>query len=127
MTKDHTTMRKAAILAGVLALSACAYPSPQLVSHLDSLKGKPEAALIQDMGVPTRSYDSSGHRFLAYNRTRYDSIPGGPGFGYWGGWRGWGYGGWGAFPPEIVKRDCEITFDLTGGIVQTYQLRGNDC
>lgn len=121
-------MRKPLILAGVLALSACAYPNPnpQLVAHLDSLKGKPEAALLQDMGVPTRSYDSSGHRFLAYDRTRYDTIPGTPGFGYWGYWHGWG-GGWGAFPPEIVRRDCEITFDLLNNTVQTYQLRGNDC
>jgi len=117
-------MRKAILLAGVLAVSACVYPSPDLVAHLEALKGKPEATLIQQMGVPTRSYDSTGHRFLAYDRTRYDTIPGGPGFGYWGGWR---YGGWGGFPPEIVKRDCEITFDLSGGIVQTWQLRGNDC
>jgi hypothetical protein len=124
-------MRKAVILAGVLALSACAYPgpNPQLVAQLEALKGKPEAELIRNLGVPTRTYDSSGHRFLAFDRTRYESIPGGPGpgFGYWGGWRYGGWGGWGAFPAEIVKRDCEITFDLAGGVVQTWQLRGNDC
>jgi len=120
-------MRKAVILGSVLALAGCAYPSPRLVAQLDGLRGKPEAELIKEMGVPSRTYDSSGHRFLAYSQTRYDTIPGSPAF-YPYGW-GWGYyGGFaGGFPPEIVRRDCEITFDLMGGVVQSYALRGNDC
>lgn len=127
-------MRKALLLlTGTLALSACAYPSPKLVAQLDSLKGRPEADLIREMGVPSRTYDSSGHRFLAFSRSRIDSIPGTPGFypygwGYWGGWGGYGWGGWGGgIGPQIVQRDCEITFDLAAGTVQSWTLRGNDC
>jgi hypothetical protein len=121
----------------VLALGACAYPNPEHVSALNQLIGKSETQLVQAMGVPSRSYDSGGHRFLAFSKSRIDTIPGssgpygrwwgGYGGGYWGGgWGGWG-GGWGGFPPEVVTRDCETTFDLVGGVVKSWGLRGNDC
>ena len=127
-------MRKAAILAGVLALSACAYPNPQHVAELNGLIGKPEADLIRTEGVPVRTYQAGGSKFLAYSRSRIESIPGGPGFGpyggfgggYWGGgWGGWG--GWGGFDSEIIQRDCETTFELVGGVVRHWSFRGNAC
>jgi hypothetical protein len=97
---------------------------------LNAFVGKPEQDLIKTYGVPNRHYDSGGHRYLAYSRSRIETLPGSPGFGPWGGpyygyWGGWG--GWGGFPPEIVQRDCETTFDLKGGIVQSWSLRGNAC
>ena len=79
-------MRKAAILASVLAVSACAYPNPQHVAALNALIGKQEADLIRAEGVPSRTYEAGGHKFLAYSRSRIESIPGSPGFG------GYGYG-----------------------------------
>jgi hypothetical protein len=77
--------------------------------------------------VPSRTYETGGHKFLAYRRSKLESTPGdfGPwgwGGGYWGRW-----GGWGGFPPEIVQRDCETTFDLLNGVVQSWNFRGNDC
>lgn len=124
-------MRKAALLAGVLALSACAYPNPQHVAELNALIGKPEAELIRAQGVPARTYQVGASKFLAYSRSRIESIPGGAGFGpyggfgpYWGG--GWG-GGWGGFDSEIIQRDCETTFELAGGVVQHWNFRGNAC
>jgi len=122
-------------LAAVLAAGGCAvHPDPQHVAMLNGLVGKPETDLIRAMGVPSRTYDSGGHRFLAYSRTKLESTPGdpgfGPGWGYpgWGyGWGGWGGGGWGGFPPQIIQRDCETTFDLLRGTVQSWSLRGNDC
>jgi hypothetical protein len=125
---------KAASLAAVLAVAACAYPNPQHVAELNTLVGKPEQTLIQTYGVPNRTYDTGGHRYLAYSRSRIVTLPGAPGFGPWGGgyyggwggWGGWG-GGWGGFPPEIVQRDCETTFDLLNGVVQSWKLRGNAC
>jgi hypothetical protein len=126
-------MRKAAILAGVLTLSACAYPNPQHVAHLDTLIGKSEADLVRSEGVPNRTYEAGGHKFLAYSRARLETIPGDPGFGpygyggYWGGgWGGWG-GGWGGFPPEIIQRDCETTFEIGNGVVLHWSFRGNAC
>ena len=120
-------------LACALALGACAYPNPQHVAAMNALVGKSEADLVRTLGVPSRTYDTGGHRFLAFSRSKLETIPGDPGFGPWGGgfWVGpyWGggWGGWGGFPPEIVQRDCETTFDLLSGTVQSWNFRGNDC
>ena len=120
-------------LACALALGACAYPNPQHVAAMNALVGKSEADLVRTLGVPSRTYDTGGHRFLAFSRSKLETIPGDPGFGPWGGgfWGGpyWGggWGGWGGFPPEIVQRDCETTFDLLSGTVQSWNFRGNDC
>lgn len=124
--------RNMAMLAGVAALGACAYPNPAHVAALDAMVGKSEQDVVQAYGVPSRSYDLNGHRYLAYTHSRLVTIPGTPGFGpwggpYWGGWGGWGGGGWGGFPPEIAQRDCETTFDLVGHVVKTWTLRGNAC
>lgn len=122
---------RAGVLAGVLAVAACAYPDPAHVAALNALVGKPEQDLIKAYGVPSRHYDSGGHRYLAYSRSRIETLPGAPGFGPWGGgpyygyWGGWG--GWGGFPPEVMQRDCETTFDLKGGVVLSWSLRGNAC
>jgi hypothetical protein len=129
-SRTDDIMRKAAILAGVLALSACAYPNPQHVNELNALVGKSETDLVRTQGVPTRTYETGGHKFLAYSRSRIESLPGEPGFGPygWGGWGGWGgYGGWGGFPPEIIQRDCETTFEIANGTVLHWSFRGNAC
>ncbi len=128
--EPNKRMRKTLFLAGILALAGCAYPNPQHVAQLNALVGKSETDLIRTYGVPNRVYDSGGNRFLAYDRSRIETIPGDPGFGpYWGGpyWGGWGWGGWGGFPPEIVQRQCETTFELTAGLVKSWSLRGNAC
>ncbi len=128
-------MRKFSLLCGVLALAGCAYPNPAHVASLNALVGKTETDLIRAQGVPNRTYSAGGHKFLAFSRNRIETIPGspgfGPGFGGWGygyGWGGpyWG-GGFGGFGPDIVQRDCETTFELDGGVVKTWSLRGNDC
>lgn len=127
-------MRKLAALAILAALAGCAYPDPRHVQALNALVGKSETDLLRTYGVPNRTYDSAGHRFLAYSRSRIDSFPGAGGFGYGGfGYGGFGYGyggygpGFGGFGPEIVQRDCDTTFELGGGKVLTWSLRGNDC
>jgi hypothetical protein len=122
-------LAKTIAVAALLALGGCVYPNPQHVSAMNALVGKSETDLVHALGVPSRSYATGGHKYLAYSRSRIETIPGDPGFGPgWGGW-GWGYwgGGWGGFPPEIVQRDCETTFDLQNGIVQSWSFRGNSC
>ena len=123
-----------AALASVALLAGCAYPSPQHVAALNTLVGKSETDLVRAHGVPTRTYETGGHKFLSYNISRIESIPGDYGFGGFGpygyggfGYGGFGYGGFGGFGPEIIQRDCDTTFELTAGIVQSWSLRGNDC
>jgi hypothetical protein len=129
-TGYDTPMRKTALMASILTLAGCAYPNPQHVAALNALIGKTEADLVRSEGVPSRTYDAGGHKFLAYSRSRIESIGGEPGFGPYGygGWGGWGgYGGWGGFPPEIIQRDCETTFEVGGGLVLHWGFRGNAC
>ena len=120
-------------LAALALLAGCAYPNPQHVAQLNALVGKSEPDLLRTYGVPNRVYDTSGLRFVTYSVNRIESIPGdyGSGFGYGGfGYGGFGYGyggGFGGFGPEIVQRDCNTTFELRAGVVQSYSLRGNDC
>ena len=117
-------------LAALLAVAGCAYPSPQHVAQMNALIGHSETDLVKAMGVPSRTYETGGQKFLAYSRVRVESTPGtiGPfwgGYGWGGGYGGWG--GWGGVSPEIIQRDCETTFDLAHGIVQSWTFKGNDC
>jgi hypothetical protein len=119
-------MRKLPVLAGLTLLAGCAYPNPQHVSALNAMVGKPEADLVRAYGVPMRSVETGGSKFLAYSQHRIESYPEGPfwgGYGWRGGW-GWG-GGWGY--PDVVQFDCETTFELKDGLVKGWSLRGNAC
>jgi hypothetical protein len=123
-------MRKILALAGLTLLAGCAYPNPRHVAELNGLVGKSETDLLRSYGVPSRTYDTRGSRFVSYQMTRIESVPGdfGPGFGYGGfGYGAYGYGGFGGFGPEIIQRDCDTTFELKAGIVASWSLRGNAC
>lgn len=112
----------------VMGLVACA-PRVDRRAYLSALVGQPETELIRQLGVPSRTYDTAGRRFVAYSERR-TGIYGGPffggvsgGFGYFGG----GYGLYGAFPAQVVERGCETTFELGEGRVLSWALRGNAC
>lgn len=118
------TMRTLALLALIVALSACTDYAAQRRAFLASLVGQPEATAVRALGVPTRTYQAGGTRFLAYDQQRTDVIPSGPFFG------GWGYFGGGyysPFPPEIVLQSCETTLEVSGGVVRAWNLRGTLC
>jgi hypothetical protein len=126
MTRRYRVLVPALAVAAA-ALAGCQYPSAQKIRSLNALIGQPETDLIRQYGVPTRTYEVNGHKFLAYDQHHVDYIPGDPGFWGWGWgpyWPGWGGGG---FPPEIVDRTCDTTFEVVAGRVQSWSLRGNDC
>lgn len=127
-------------LASLALLAGCAYPNPEHVRMLNTLVGKSETEVVRAQGVPTRTYETGGLKFLSYDMRHIESIPGagfgyggfGPygygGFGYGGfGYGGVGYDGFGGFGPEIIQRDCDTTFELKASVVQSWKLRGNDC
>jgi len=101
-------------------------------AQANALIGQSEADLVRALGVPTRTIETEGRRFLAYEDRRLDILP-----GFGGGYAGFGYGGFhrfgggfglgAGFPDEIVERGCDTTFELSGGRVQAYTLRGNAC
>ena len=120
-------MKRAVLLATLLA--ACS-TGPDRAAFLNTLIGASETDLVRQLGVPSRTFDTPGHHFLAYAERRLDYIPGGPFFGGYGFGPGYGYGFGGlgaAFPPEVIDRQCETTFDVVGGRVQSWAFRGNAC
>ncbi len=115
----------------LLALAGCVFPSiAQRQAYLAQFVGASEADLVRTFGVPSRTIDADGHHFLAYVEQHDDVLP-----GYAYGYNAYGYGyGYGPFfgPPvfgasQVVVRSCETTFELNGGKVTTFTLRGNAC
>lgn len=111
------------LLAAVLAGCAPAFDRP---AFLATLVGQPEAEVVRRLGVPSRTFETGGSKFLAYSERRSDLIRGGPFVGGFGTF-GLGLGYYGAFPPEIIERDCETTFEVGDGRVLAWSLRGNAC
>ncbi len=122
-------MRKILPLATLALLAGCAYPTPERVNSLNALVGKTDTDLVRALGVPTKTYATGGHQFLSFSHSRIESYPGfgpGYGFGYGYGWGPrWGWGGY--YGTDIVQTDCDITFELTNGIAQSWTLRGSGC
>ena len=113
-----------ALLLCTLAGACATGPDRRLV--LASLVGQSETEVVRQLGVPTRSYETGGRKFIAYDERRTDVVPPQPfigGFGYFG----YGYGTFGAFPAQLVERGCETTFEVSGGRVVSWSLRGNAC
>lgn len=129
---------KIVALLSLIVLTACA-TGPDRVTVLNGLVGQSETEVVRTLGVPSRSYDTEGRRFIAYREERAQ-VEGGPlffGGGYYG--RGFGYGSGfsagfgpsfgygGGFPVEVIPRVCETTFEVVAGRVAGWSLRGNAC
>ena len=107
------------VLLAALMLAGCVNELAQRQAFLATLIGKSETDLVRTMGVPTGSFETGGHRFLAYLEVWTDYYPATP--GPWG----WYWGG--GFPAEVIQRACNTTFELNDGRVIGYTLRGNGC
>jgi len=116
--KARDTRRLTIVLACCAVAAACADESAARMAALNHFVGQPEQTLLLDMGVPTRSYDADGTRFLAYDERRVEFIPGVPGVGIWSA---------GAVPAQRIEFWCETTFQVAQGVVQSFILRGNAC
>lgn len=87
--------------------------------------GKPEQDLVLAMGVPVRTYEAGGLKFLAFESRSLDILPSPapyPFFPY--GPVGYGYGG---LPPTVIERVCDTTAEISGGVVRRFTFQGNAC
>ena len=119
-------MRRLLIALAVLPwLAGCVLPNrlAEREAMLGGFVGQTEADVVRELGVPSRVYDANGHRFLAYLERRMEYIPGYAPFRPYR--YGFGYGP--GFPPEIIQRSCETTFEIVDGKVFSFALRGNAC
>ncbi len=112
------------LLAAALAGCAPAFDRP---AFLATLVGQPETELVRRLGVPSRTYETGGHKFLAYSERRSEVIGGGPFFGGFGFGSGLGLGYGAAFPSEVIEQTCETTFEVGNGRVLAWSLRGDAC
>ncbi len=108
----------------VLLLAGCTVgPPPDPRAPFLPLVGQPEAALIAKLGVPTRTYTLGATTYLAYDSRRVDVVP-----GYWGpGWGPWWGGPGGYWPPQAIRRGCEVDFSVVGGVVKSVRVVGGPC
>ena len=117
-------MRRAILILLVSMVAGCTNQLAARQAYLNQFIGQSESVVVQQMGVPTRSIETEGVKYLAYSESRVDVVPGLPAYGwgapYWG-----GYGG--GIPPQVVTLSCETTFAVSNGTVQSYTLRGNAC
>ena len=116
-------MRRFVPLLLLILLGACGNQLAARQAFLNQFIGHPEAGLVQQLGVPARTYETGGIKYLAYTESRVEFIPSySPVAGPW--WMG-GYGS--GFPPQVVNLVCETTFAVADGAVKSYTLRGNAC
>ena len=113
-------IRGAALFAAMLMPAACANQLAQRQARLAPLVGRPVADVIQQLGVPDRTFQAGGVEYLAYVERRVEILP-----GVWGGpfW----LGGLDNIPPEVVQWQCETTFTIAAGVVRSFSLHGNAC
>jgi len=124
-------MRPFLALLPLLGLAACAV-GPTLDERLATYVGRTELELVSTLGVPTRSYETGGQKFLQYEENR--TVPFTSGFasgpvgygGYGRGFYGGGlYGGFAATTYAPVQ--CDVTFALQEGRVIRSTYRGQGC
>jgi hypothetical protein len=117
-------MRAAGLL--LLLLVAACTPGPTLQQQLSTFIGRSEADLVAQLGVPVRTHEAEGRRFLQYEQRRTVAMaePGlyRPYFGPWG--PRWGYV---PPPPSYAVFACDITFALREGRVESFTFRGQGC
>ncbi|MBP0443417.1 hypothetical protein J8J14_01380 [Roseomonas sp. SSH11] len=120
-------MRRALPLLPLLALAACAI-GPSLDERLATYIGRSELELVSSLGVPTRSYETGGQKFLQYEENRTVAVPGGFIGGPWGPWGPYSRGFYGGFSTTAYAPvQCDVTFALREGRVASYVYRGQGC
>jgi hypothetical protein len=120
-------MRATCLALTAILLAGCVR-LPGRRADLDQLVGQSDTLVARVMGVPDRSFEAGGHRFLAYVERHQASFAGYDmydGYGRYGrlGYRRLGF----EASPELYERTCETTFELEAGRVLSYTLRGNAC
>lgn len=109
-------------LLPLMLLAGCAI-GPNLESRLAASIGQSELQLVEGFGVPNRTYETGGLRFLQYEERRQVMHQLDP---YWG----YPYGRFAPYSvagPVLLTRSCDITFILKEGRVQSFTTRGDDC
>ena len=124
MEDMEATMRAAASLLVLLSLAACANSARlEREAYLTQFVGQTEEDVVREMGVPARTIDTAGRRFLAYVERRTDYVRPVPMFSPF--MRGSAINS--VRLDEMVERSCETTFEIDTGKVRGVRMHGNGC
>jgi hypothetical protein len=105
------------VVVVMLYLPGCVVPTQAAFdARMSAFLGRPEVEVIVALGVPTRSTEAGGLRFIEYERRRVVGRPAGN--WYWGS---------PYFGDYVETRECRLTFTLRDGHVVHFDSRGNDC
>ena len=91
-------------LFSAILLTACA-TTEKYEARLQTFVGKPESAVIEKLGAPSKIYDSGGNRYLTYSSSNYLLLD-----------RDFG-----------ITMVCTTTFTVSNNIIQKYSFEGNGC
>jgi hypothetical protein len=110
-------------LAALAATAAGCATGPTLEQRLQPFVGRGEADLVAALGVPERTYEVEGRKFLTFEDRRSYLVAGYPSF------PAYGYSRFGPYfaPPGYIVRTCEITFAVRGGRAESFTFRGDGC
>jgi len=116
--------RKLLSILSAALLASCA-PAFNRPAFLATFVGRSEDEVVRRLGVPSRTFEANGRKFLAYAEHRTEVSTVGISFGF-GGFDSFGTG-FGYSPSQVIDRGCETTFEVANGRVLTWSLRGNAC
>ncbi|PHK93351.1 hypothetical protein CR162_19000 [Pseudoroseomonas rhizosphaerae] len=103
-------------------LAGCAAPGPTLEQRLSTFINRSEAELVARLGVPVRTYETGGRRFLQFEERQTVLVPGDPwGYGYYGYRRPW------HTPSSYAVVQCDMTFAIRNDRVESFTARGQGC
>ena len=114
-------MKRWVLLCSLAAAGAGCATGPTLEQRLLPFVGRSEGDLVAVLGVPERTYEVEGRKFLTFEERRSYIVAGDPLL-----YRGYRYGPYFS-PPGYIVRVCEITFTLRGGRAEGFSARGDGC
>ena len=120
-------MRRLALVIALICLASCA-TTAGYEKMLNAWIGVEELDLVRGWGPPTRFYETSGRKFLAYSTQRTSVHAGMPPIVRTTMVNNVPYTSYIPGTPPIVARHlCQTVFELEGNKVVSWTHQGDDC
>lgn len=100
----------------LLLLAACATKG-NYAKLIDSWVGATELELVRIWGAPEQTYETDGRKFIVYTINEHSSSK----------IRQTGDALTPSASIKTIRLHCETTFELSGGIIQSWNKKGNAC
>jgi hypothetical protein len=120
--------RKIFALAIVGLLCVSCVSTKEYEKKLTSWVGQSERSLIDSWGPPHRAYETGGTKYLTWSSSGSMTLPGQQPTYYTNVIGNTAYtNAVGGSAPTTINLNCETTFTIAGGIIQSWRWQGNNC